>query len=429
MSTRLDLTVQKHPDHEDGIRLLAARDPSGNLKYLDWGARVLVSGQALATEIADVLELFHQFAGRRDGRGMRRSSTYVRPDIYSYRPQDLASLRDNLLKLKRAQDRKRKKRERLYRIQGEMEADVVYDSPDLIVRHIKNKQASVHYGLRTQWCISMLREGYFEEYETNNATFFFFERKAPLDDEFDKVALMLPRNGEDEGYTDVFTSTDRRVGMMVLARVYGLCVFDIFRDVYECSARYPGSDTSCVYDGSATHEQIARVLLHAIGPGSRLSSYELESILVAICCNDAAPWSLLEEILRQAPALSKKHGRHRHRRYRMRYGTNGLVRSVMAALVIHPAIPAEIRERLVKDLRRRHVDINEIRRTKDGGRIGVDYRPARHIHGRVHRGYRHRLRHLTLTQLQSRVRGLEQRIVRAKKAIKKKIAEKKRRGR
>jgi len=30
MSTRLDLALQRHPDHEEGIRLLASRDPSRN---------------------------------------------------------------------------------------------------------------------------------------------------------------------------------------------------------------------------------------------------------------------------------------------------------------------------------------------------------------------------------------------------------------
>jgi hypothetical protein len=156
MTTRLDLTIQKHPDHEEGIRLLSQRDPSGNLKYLDWGAKMLAAGQALAPEIADVLDLFHQFSGRR--LHPRRRGTTIRSDIYTYRPQDFAHLRDSLLKMKRAQDRKRRKRERLYRIEGPIEADVVYDSPDLVVRHIKNKEASCHYGLATKWCIAMRRE-------------------------------------------------------------------------------------------------------------------------------------------------------------------------------------------------------------------------------------------------------------------------------
>ena len=424
MSTRLDLVLQKYPDHEGSICLLASRDPSGNLKYLDWGARILASGQALAGEVADVLELFHRFAGQWYGprRGSRRER--IRPDLYSYEPQELANLRDALLKLKRAQDRKRRKRERLYRIQGEMEADVVYDSPDLIVRHIKNKQASVHYGLRTQWCISMLREGYFEEYETNNATFFFFERKTPKDDEFDKVALMVPRtedrNGEDDDRIEAFTSTDRRVDMMVLARVHGTRIFDIFREVYERSANYPGSDMACIYSGNATLEQLVRAMTDK-GVISKLRSRELESLLVAICCNDATPWPVLEEVLRRAPTLSKKHCRRDH--FRRRYGRNLLVREVTAAIVIHPATPADIRERLIKDLRQRHVNVGSIRRTMDRARISVEYGPGEHsIAGR--RVHRYRRRRFTLTQLRSHVRGLEGRLKRTKKAIKKKIAEK-----
>jgi hypothetical protein len=190
MSTRLDLVLQKYPEHEDGIRLLASRDPSQKLKYLDWGAKMLESGQALAPEIADILDLFHRFNGqwfgpRRRARVLETPRGQIRSDIYTYRPQDLASLRDALLKMQRAQDRKRQSREQLYRIEGAVEADIVYDSADLVVRHIKNKQASIHYGHDTKWCISMKRDDYFEDYEAYNAVFFFFERKAPLGDEFD----------------------------------------------------------------------------------------------------------------------------------------------------------------------------------------------------------------------------------------------------
>src|SRR5208337_4440903 len=248
MSTRLDLALQKYPDHEAGIRVLAGRDPSGNLKYLDWGAKMLAAEQALAPEIADVLDLFHRFAGQsleRTGAQVRRArrlhrspSGRVHPDINTYRPQDFAGLRDLLNKMKRAQDAKRKKREELYRIRGDVEADVVYDSDDLIVRHIKNKNASIHYGHSTKWCISMIREGYFEDYETHNATFFFFERKKALGDEFDKVCLVMSRI---RGETTAFNALDRRMDMFALAKIHGPRVFEIFRLVHEASARYPGS--------------------------------------------------------------------------------------------------------------------------------------------------------------------------------------------
>lgn len=115
MATRLDLVLEKHPEDEEGVRLLAARDPSGNLKYLDWAGKMLASGQALAPEIADILDLdlFHLYAGR--WVGDRRGGKRVYPDIHTYRPQDLADLRGLLVKIKLATDRKRRKRERLYR--------------------------------------------------------------------------------------------------------------------------------------------------------------------------------------------------------------------------------------------------------------------------------------------------------------------------
>jgi len=396
MSTRLDLVLQKYPEHDDGIRLLASRDPSGNLKYLDWGAKMLAARQALAPEIADVLVLFHQFAGRRLESSARPRShrlpanKQVHPDLYTYRPQDFAKLRDLLFKIKRSVDRKRRKRERLYHLEGTIEADVVYDAPDLIVRHIKNKQACVHYGLGTKWCIAMRREGYFEDYEAHNATFFFFERKVLMDDEFDKVALMVPRSGGSQdshldATLEAFTSVDRRVDMMSLAKVHGLRIFDIFREVYERSERYPGSTVFHVYAGTATPEQLESAFASTVKGG--LSPHETDSLLESICCNDAAPQSLLEEILRRAPALSTAAWRRRrHRRWRARRaGTEELVRTVTAAMAIHPLTPSEVREGLVKWLRRHHVNIDAIRRVKDGGRVGVSYRDGRKVLLRSHR--------------------------------------------
>lgn len=432
MTTRLDLVLQKHPDHEDGIRLLASRDPSGNLKYLDWGAKILSSKQALAPEVADVLELFHQFGGR--GELYRNRRIAIRSDIYSHRPKDFAVLRDSLLKLKRAQDRKRKKRERLYRIEGTVDVDVVYDSPDLIVRHIKNKPASVHYGLNTKWCISMLRDGYFEDYEANNATFFFFERKTPNDDEFDKVALMMSRGSSDE--TTAFTSTDRRVDMMLLAKVHGPRVFDIFREVYERSERYPGSAIFRIYDGSATQEQLEATFTSVASGELKLnSSYDVDALMESICCNDAAPLSLLTEVAKRAPVLSAlawkrsvqqavRRGRRRRTYRRGQHSTKELVIVLAAALMLHPATPMDARSRLAKELRKRHVKIGDVHRTKFDGRVGVSYR-APSIRGKSVRLRRRAIRRTrTLTGLQAQVGVLERRIVKTKKAIDKKLAEK-----
>lgn len=429
---RLDLTVQRYPEHEEGIRLLAARDPSGNLKYLDWGAKVLAARQAIAGEVADVVELFHQFAGRPFVRPDRKRDR-VRSDLYSYRPQDIATLRDTLLKIKRGVDKKRRARERLYRIEGAMEVDVVYDSPDLVVRHIKNKQASVHYGLSTKWCVSMLREGHFEEYESHNATFFFFERKVRVGDEFDKVALMVPRGGVGREVTaDAFTSTDRRTDMMGLARVYGPRVFDIFRVIHERSDAYPGSATFCVYAGTATQEQL-EVTFASVASGSMktMNPYETGEVLKAICCNDAAPPAMLEEILRGATALvtaAAKRWNRRSRHYRvgghLTERLKELDRTVMAALVIHPNTPDDLRASLVRDLRRRRVAVDKIHRVSGRGQIGVQYRDPVRVRYR-----RSRRRPNTVATLRAWADRLERKVASVRKradAMQRKLAEKKR---
>jgi hypothetical protein len=381
----LDLVLQKHPEHEEGLRLLASRDPSKDLKYINWGAKMLASGQALAPEIADIVELHHQFRGRPTASYPSRKR--IEADIYVYRPQDLAKLRNDLFKLKRAQDRKRRERERLYHLDESIEADVVYESNDLIVRHIKNKSASAHYGLGTKWCISMVREGYFEDYETQNATFFFFERKNRLGDEYDKVALMIPRCNDGRSVADAFTSLDRRVGMLELVEVYGVIVFDVFRVVYERSARHPPSSSFLVRQGKATAEQLEDTFskIHKLPP------HETRSTLVAICCNDSATATLLEEIRTRARSIllasERRRVRESDRFYRARFrrtrrrgvprrGTKArtekavrdAVRDLNAALVIHLNTPASVSSELSKTLRRAHVDIGSIRRV-EGARI------------------------------------------------------------
>ena len=252
----------------------------------------------MAPELADILDLYHAFAGRRDLAIWTGHPVRIDPDIHRYAPKDIATLRDSLLRMKRARDKKQKTRERLYRIEGSVDAVAVYDSDDLIVRHIRNKQASCHYGRSTKWCIAMLRAGYFEDYATHNATFFFFERKVPLGDEFDKVALMLTR--DIDGRAETFTATDRQTDMMGLARVYGMRVFAIFARIHEASAAYPGSPFARVYAGTGRAEDIEEVLRHVKTDRHFLDT---EEMLESVACNDATPADVLLAVEKKAQAL------------------------------------------------------------------------------------------------------------------------------
>jgi hypothetical protein len=368
MGTRLDFVLQKYPNHAEEIRLSAARDPSKNLKYLDWSAQILASGQALAPEIADVVDLFHEFKGRLFAQGRRHER--IHPDIYHYRTRDFTKLRDDLRRMKRSNARKRRARERLYRIDGAIEADVVYDSDDLVVRHIKNKNASVHYGLSTKWCIAMLREHYFEDYETQNSTFFFFERKTRLNDEYDKVALVIPRDKNNEYDINAHTSLDRRIGVIELADVHGSRVFDIARLAYERSLQHPHSTLFLTYRGIASAEQLEAVF-EQIG---KTALYEMRRTLEVICCNDAAPFTLLKKIAAKTRTLVYAASRKNRSKTRSLEAAKKAEKDVRAALAIHPATPDDERADVIKALRRSRVNINSIRRsTKRGDMVGVEY--------------------------------------------------------
>lgn len=119
---------------------------------------------------------------------------------------------------------------------------------------------------------------------------------------------------------------------------------------------------------------------------------DTEEMLESVACNDAAPADVLLAVEKKAQALlkpRKKGKRKGWRRFRRRRG-GGF--EVLAALFIHPLLPAEAKERIGRALQRRRVPIDAIHRiTHHGGRIGVSYEKAgRAGHMRMRR-YRRRL--------------------------------------
>ena len=68
---RLEDVIAKYPEYEKQAQRLAARDPSGNLKYLAWEMTQVIdmvnSGKSLfgiETTIATIIDRFHQLAQR-----------------------------------------------------------------------------------------------------------------------------------------------------------------------------------------------------------------------------------------------------------------------------------------------------------------------------------------------------------------------------
>ncbi len=134
---RKEDALKKYPELSKDIDYFIQRDPSGNLKYLDWELKILHSKQALAPEIADVVDLFDKY-----------SANLKHKDINAYK--NFTELREALFYIKEKRDEKGEKQEKRYHLEEACDSQTVYEDSKFVVRLIKNKAASIHYGLGTK---------------------------------------------------------------------------------------------------------------------------------------------------------------------------------------------------------------------------------------------------------------------------------------
>jgi 3-methyladenine DNA glycosylase AlkC len=308
---RKDQALKKYPEYKQEIEYFIQRDPSKNLKYLAWELKVLSSGQALAPEIADVVDLFHRYSTNLSNR-----------DLNSYSPEQFTKLRDDLFQIQEKQTQKAKKVEERYRLPEACEADTVYESDSLIVRLIRNKAASVHYGLNTQWCISMKSKTYFEDYDMSNVVIFFVIRKQALNDPFDKLAIVYQRdliNNEIE-QTQFFDAQDRTVSQAMCSQVYGPEFEKIEQVTKTLAARVPKSLLAKLASNEVTVDEITKAYAWC---NTQEHNEGTQRILRLIAENPSTPTKVLE-------ALAKD-------------------KYVRFSVAMNPSIPAKVLEALAKD--------------------------------------------------------------------------------
>lgn len=398
---RLDAALQKYAEHQDAVKLLAGRDPVGNLKYLDWAMKIVTSGQALAPEVADVVELYDKYKGYFDYRAAlrasgRRDNGADFRDIYAVGPDKFTALRDRLFKIRRKQDKKRRDREERYKIIGEMNAEVIYESDTLVVRLIGNKQASIHHGLNTKWCIAMKNEPYFEDYDSRNTVFCFMGRKQLQGDEFDRVAIACDRTmrGAMKDMT-VFSSVDENVSIAALVNRMGNEVFRVLDSVYHAAHKQPPTAAARLVNGTASADEILhqyeRIKAGDIDHGYEYrSSRRLGHGLTQLACSDEVPAHVLVDMLQNAEGIlyeaakanireqnkaRRSGGRRRRGPWRRRKlkplkvvvaghlkrRIKEQLRDLQAAIVVHANTPSDVATPLRKSLRRSNVDTDTIR--------------------------------------------------------------------
>jgi hypothetical protein len=108
-------------------------------------------------------------------------------DINFYK--DLKDLEDEVKEVSQTRSKTQQRKE--VKASG---SDDIYEDDEVIVKHIKEKDACQVYGAGTKWCITMSDAPYWEQYIGANVVFYYMLRKQPLNDDFDKVAFAVQRD-------------------------------------------------------------------------------------------------------------------------------------------------------------------------------------------------------------------------------------------
>ncbi len=169
----------KYPKFEKEIDELSLRDTTSSKKTLDCAIKWLMSGQAEVNEIGDVIELFNKLNSRLEKEER---------DIDQWK--SFNELRNRLFELNKVKSKTAQKIDA-----KNIGSDKVYEDEQVILIHIKNKNASCAYGAGTKWCITMQDAIYYEDYDAKNVIFLFLLRK-DLDQKnpLYKVAIVFQRD-------------------------------------------------------------------------------------------------------------------------------------------------------------------------------------------------------------------------------------------
>lgn len=146
---------QKYPGRETEVDALAAQDPSGQNKYLEWMAKWVIGEGNDASFIVPLVQRYHTQQGRLPKEF--RDITKLDPFGVEWA-------------VERAEGSKTHQQKRQDVQKG---APLIAETPEFKIYEIKNKEASCALGRGTQWCITMKEEQHYEDYVAQGVRFFF----------------------------------------------------------------------------------------------------------------------------------------------------------------------------------------------------------------------------------------------------------------
>lgn len=161
------------------VEVLAANDPSGNFKYLQWMAKQVSQG-ANAEDVISVTKQFHGALNRMTQRDINRHT--------------MESIKAALEQVSGPSNREKKVRSAAAKNFARDAGKLVYEDDEIRVLYMSEPEACVYHGKDTKWCIAS-NDGGTEAWNMyrgdgeRETQFYFVIRKHPKGDPFDKVAI------------------------------------------------------------------------------------------------------------------------------------------------------------------------------------------------------------------------------------------------
>jgi hypothetical protein len=211
------------------IDILIEDDPSGNQKYLAWGAKQLSkredASKGVALYISGLIKRYHSLM-----KFVAKEDKAYKDINYFKKYEDLERVvrRAELKKREKEIEDKRKREEKE---KANESTDILYKDEDFFVVRPLSTEASCYWGRGTKWCISATQsENYFDRYTGDGQAFYFVfmrNRKnfpSNLQEVYKSVAMVFDSQ-YDEYFTEAYDAQDNLMDKDDVIRIFTANLF------------------------------------------------------------------------------------------------------------------------------------------------------------------------------------------------------------
>lgn len=220
LESRLDDVKKKYSDISPKIiERLSSLDPSGNNKYLDWMVKTYSDVDISVNELSEIINLFHKNINKLTKEFF---DEFIKKKRYGWLLDDNSPAAKNFQKIYNspkdinvyggffldmtkqillAVDSKLTKSDI-----KKLDANVLYNSDDLLIMIPKSHKASCYYGAGTKWCTTNKdSDSHFNNYTKRGVLIYVINKKEPETNPWYKVAFHISFSS---GYAESYNAPD-----------------------------------------------------------------------------------------------------------------------------------------------------------------------------------------------------------------------------